>query len=405
MENLINNILGYFKEHQILKEIVIVFLIIISCYISYYITRKIIFKWIEKLVKKSKTTLDDLIFNNIISRRLSYLPSLLIIYYFSYLYSGIDIHIRRISLSIIFFIALTTTTAFIRAINTIYDKKKQFKGRSIKGYIQAIIIILYIIGAFIIIGIITNQSILVLLSGVGALTAVLMLVFRDTILSFIASIEITTNDLVRVGDWIEVKTFGADGDVIDIALHTIKIQNWDKTITVIPTHKLIDGSFKNWRGMTDSGGRRIKRIINIDLSSIKICTDEMINKYQKINILKPYLEKKTQEIDEDNKTKKIMMNDSLVNGRRLTNIGTFRAYIKAYLKNHPNIKNDMTFLVRQLQSSSEGLPIEIYVFSNDIEWANYESIQADIMDHIFSITKEFDLKIFQYYSSNIKSEK
>ena len=233
-----------------------------------------------------------------------------------------------------------------------------------------------------------------LLSGVGALTAVLMLVFKDTILSFVASIQINSNDLFKIGDWIEAPQFGADGDVIDIALHTVKIQNWDKTISIIPTYKLIDSSFKNWRGMTESGGRRIKRSIFIDQNSICFCSSAELENYKSIELLKPYLEQRITEVNESNKNQNVNM-DSYVNGRRLTNIGTFRAYIKAYLKNHSKIHDNLTFLIRQLRPSASGLPIEIYVFTNVVDWIEYESIQADIMDHILSVISEFNLKIFQ----------
>jgi miniconductance mechanosensitive channel len=232
------------------------------------------------------------------------------------------------------------------------------------------------------------------MSGLGAMTAVLLLIFKDTILSFIASLQITFNDLFRIGDWLEIPDFGADGDVIDIALHTVQIQNWDKTISVIPTHKLIDGTFKNWRGMQESGGRRIKRSVLIDISSIKFCDEEMIKKYKKYQILRNYVEQKEKEIEQYNQEYNIDTSE-LINGRRMTNIGTFRAYVEEYLKRNTNINKDLTFLVRQLAPGHQGLPIEIYVFTNDTRWAFYEKIQADIFDHILAIVPEFDLRIFQ----------
>ena len=221
-----------------------------------------------------------------------------------------------------------------------------------------------------------------------------MLIFKDTILSLVSSIQISSNDLFKVGDWVEAPQFGADGDVIDIALHTIKIQNWDKTISIIPTHKFVDSSFKNWRGMSDSGGRRIKRSIKIDMNSIKFCSQEMIEKYKNIKILSEYISNKVKEISEHNKENSISV-DTQINGRSLTNIGTFRAYIESYLKNNRNIHDGMTFLVRQLSPQSDGVPIEIYVFSNDTNWVNYESIQSDIFDHLLAIIPEFDLRVFQ----------
>ena len=250
-----------------------------------------------------------------------------------------------------------------------------------------------------IITILTGQSPVYLLSGIGALTAVLMLVFKDTILSFVATIQINSNDLFKIGDWVDAPQFGADGDVVDIALHTVKIQNWDKTITTIPTHKLIDSSFKNWRGMTDSGGRRIKRAIYIDISTIRFWDKELLRRFQQLDLLQDYLESKLKEVDNSNQTVGANL-DQMVKGRRFTNIGTFRAYIKAFLKNHSDIHDEMTFLIRQLPPGEKGLPMEIYVFTNDTDWVRYESIQSDIFDHLMAIISEFDLKVFQNPSGN-----
>tara|TARA_S200000501_G_scaffold315939_1_gene308497 strand:+ start:1508 stop:2338 length:831 start_codon:yes stop_codon:yes gene_type:complete len=263
-----------------------------------------------------------------------------------------------------------------------------------KSYLQVLKLIVNLFGIIIFVAVLSGNSPFYLLSGIGALTAVLMLIFKDTILSLVSSIQISSNDLFKVGDWVEAPQFGADGDVIDIALHTIKIQNWDKTISIIPTHKLVDSSFKNWRGMSDSGGRRIKRSIKIDMNSIKFCSEEMIEKYKNINILSEYISNKVKEINEHNKENSIGINTQ-INGRSLTNIGTFRSYVESYLKNNKNIHDGMTFLVRQLSPQSDGVPIEIYVFSNDTNWVNYESIQSDIFDHLLAIIPEFDLRVFQ----------
>ena len=263
-----------------------------------------------------------------------------------------------------------------------------------KSYLQVLKLIVNLFGIIIFVAVLSGNSPFYLLSGIGALTAVLMLIFKDTILSLVSSIQISSNDLFKVGDWVEAPQFGADGDVVDIALHTIKIQNWDKTISIIPTHKLVDSSFKNWRGMSDSGGRRIKRSIKIDMNSIKFCSEEMIQKYKNIKILREYINNKVKEINEHNEENNISI-DAQINGRSLTNIGTFRAYIESYLKNNSNIHDGMTFLVRQLSPQSDGVPIEIYVFSNDTNWVNYESIQSDIFDHLLAIIPEFDLRVFQ----------
>ena len=268
---------------------------------------------------------------------------------------------------------------------------RKYKRIPLKSYIQIVKIFVFIFSALLAISVLSGRSPWVLLGSLGAISAVLLLIFRDTILSFMANLQISSNNLVQLHDWIEAPTFGADGDVIEIALHTIKVQNWDKTITVIPTHKLIDSSFKNWRGMEQSGGRRIKRSINIDISSIRFCDESMIKNYEKIDLISDYLKTKINDIDKSNSAKE----EILLNSRRLTNIGTFREYIKSYLRNNVNVSDNMTFLVRQLPPSEFGLPIDIYVFSNDNEGINYENIQADIFDHLIAAAFYFDLHIFQ----------
>jgi miniconductance mechanosensitive channel len=240
-----------------------------------------------------------------------------------------------------------------------------------------------------------DKSPLGILGGIGALTAILILVFRDTILSLVASIQLVAEDLVRRGDWIEMPDFGADGEVIDIALHTVKVQNWDKTIITIPTYKLIDGSFQNWRGMSEAGGRRIKRSLLIDQASVRFCDDALMEKFRRIRRLEPYLEAKRKELKRANAG--VDDDDGLpLNHRILTNLGTFRAYIAAYLEENAKLRKDMTFMVRQLPPSPDGLPLEIYVFTNDTKWVNYEGIQADIFDHLLAAMSYFDLRVFQH---------
>jgi miniconductance mechanosensitive channel len=248
------------------------------------------------------------------------------------------------------------------------------------------------------ISVMMNKSPVLLLSGIGAMMAVLLLIFKDTILSLVASVQIRANDMIKIGDWVTMPKFDADGDVIDIALHTVKIQNFDKTITNIPTYKFIEESFQNWRGMSESGSRRIKRSVNIDLTSINFLTPGDIEKFRKIRVLRDYIEGKVKEIEEYN-SKFDESEKNMLNQRKLTNIGTFRIYLKNYLKNHKNIRNDMILLVRQLPAGSSGLPIEIYVFANDNRWVQYEEIQADIFDHILAVVPEFGLQIHQTPSS------
>ena len=294
-------------------------------------------------------------------------------------------------------IVLSVAMGIVRAltyVNEVYERRPQAKNRPIKGYLQVVKIIVLCGAAIILISILINQSPLLLLSGLGAITAVLLLVFKDTILSLVASVQLTTNDMLRVGDWIEMPGMNADGDVIDISLHTVKVQNFDKTITTIPTHRLVSDSFRNWRGMSESGGRRIKRSLLIDQNSVRFLSDEEVVDLKKFNILKDYLAARRDELDEWNKTK-LAEDDAPVNARRLTNIGTLRAYIAAYIKWHPSISENFTLLVRQLPPGPQGLPIEIYCFTDTTDWNTYEGIQSDIFDHLIAIVPEFKLSLFQ----------
>ena len=374
-------------------------LVCIGSYISFLASKIIILKPINSWFRKTKTKLDDIFLQSGFFNRLIYLIPLLILYNLEGIFSQYSIIIHRILNSIFVLIILICINVLLSAFGDIYNRSRFSRRIHIKGYLQVVKLILFIVGILGIITILTGQSPVYLLSGIGALTAVLMLVFKDTILSFVATIQINSNDLFKIGDWVDAPQFGADGDVVDIALHTVKIQNWDKTITTIPTHKLIDSSFKNWRGMTDSGGRRIKRAIYIDISTIRFWDKELLRRFQQLDLLQDYLESKLKEVDNSNQTVGANL-DQMIKGRRFTNIGTFRAYIKAFLKNHSDIHDEMTFLIRQLPPGEKGLPMEIYVFTNDTDWVRYESIQSDIFDHLMAIISEFDLKVFQNPSGN-----
>ena len=374
-------------------------LVCIGSYIFFLASKIIILKPINSWFRKTKTKLDDIFLQSGFFNRLIYLIPLLILYNLEGIFSQYSIIIHRILNSIFVLIILICINVLLSAFGDIYNRSRFSRRIHIKGYLQVVELILFIMGILGIITILTGQSPVYLLSGIGALTAVLMLVFKDTILSFVATIQINSNDLFKIGDWVDASQFGADGDVVDIALHTVKIQNWDKTITIIPTHKLIDSSFKNWRGMTDSGGRRIKRAIYIDISTIRFWDEELLRRFQQFDLLQDYFESKLKEVDNSNQTVGANLGQ-MVNERRFTNIGTFRAYIKVYLKNHSDIHDEMTFLIRQLPPGEKGLPMEIYVFTNDTDWIRYESIQSDIFDHLMAIVSEFDLKVFQNPSGN-----
>ena len=372
------------------------------CLVAYFITSRILLRTVSHLFKKTSTKFDDILIEERVFNKLPFLVPLVILYNSKDLLYWNNL-LDRVILSTIALIFLYSLNALINALNEMFKLTDLSKKFSIKSYTQIGKLLINIFGIIVVIAVLTGNSPVYLLSGLGALTAVLILVFKDTILSLVSSVQISSNDLFKVGDWVEAPQFGADGDVIDIALHSVKIQNWDKTISVIPTNKLIDSSFKNWRGMAESGGRRIKRSINIDMSSIKFCTNEMIDRYIKYNVIANYIKVKLEEVQRFNIENNIT-DESLINGRSLTNIGTFRAYIEGYLRNHNKIHDEMTFLVRQLSPSANGLPIEIYVFSNDTDWLNYEKIQADIFDHLLAVVSEFELKVFQNPSgSDFKS--
>ena len=375
---------------------------ILFAYLLFLVTNRIILRSIAKIFRRTSTTFDDILLEQKVFHKLPYLIPLI------FLYSLRDVvpffkTMDRFLIALIALIILISLNALINAINDLYKKSRFAEKLNIKSYAQVVKLIINSVGIIIIAALIAGKSPIYFLSGLGALTAVLILVFKDTILSLVSSVQISSNDLFKIGDWIEAPQFGADGNVIDIALHSVKVQNWDKTICVVPTNQLINSSFKNWRGMSESGGRRIKRSIKINMKSIKFCSDSMIEKFKTIYLLKDYMEEKLKEINVHNIDKKINEAD-VVNRRSLTNVGTFRAYIKFYLKNNAKIHNDMTFLVRQLAPQSDGLPIEIYVFSNDTNWVNYEAIQSDIFDHLLAILPEFDLEVFQNLTGNMESK-
>ncbi|CAN0527620.1 unnamed protein product, partial [Laminaria digitata] len=302
--------------------------------------------------------------------------------------------IQRLVVVYMQIVVIRVITALLSGVGDIWATTKRAKDVPIKGYLQIAKLIIVLLGGIIVFGTVIDRSPWALLSGVGAATAIILLVFKDTILSFVASIQIASTGTIRLGDWVSMPQYNADGDVIDIALHRVTIQNWDKTLTAIPTHKFLDEAFTNWRGMTESGGRRIKRSIFLDQTSVHFLSEEEQQRLAKVHLLKPYIEEKTQAITCWNTEHKVDESVS-INGRRLTNLGTFRAYLAGYLKANPSVHQDMTFLVRQLAPSPEGVGIEIYVFSNDIAWANYEAIQADIFDHVLASVPEFGLRVFQ----------
>ena len=362
------------------------------------IVKHVVIRVVRAFARRSSTTWDDaLVTHNVFGRLVHVVPALIVFVGTPLIpdlpEGGVQL-IRNVAMGYMVLMLTLALTAMLSAANTIYETTPVAKDRPLKGFVQLVQIVIWIFGGVMIVSAVLDRSPLLLLSGFGAMTAILLLVFKDTILSLVASVQLTAQDMVRVGDWIEMPQFGADGDVVDVQLHTVKVQNWDKTITTIPTHRLITDSFRNWRGMSQSGTRRIKRSLHIDVSTIRMQTDEEIEHFTRFALLKDYIKNKEQEPSDYNAGLATEV-DEAVNRRRLTNIGTFRAYAYNYLKNHPKIDKDATLMVRQLGPGPEGLPLEIYCFTNTTVWTVYEGIQSDIFDHLLAIVPEFGLRLYQ----------
>lgn len=375
------------------------FLIMLALVVAgYFLIKFIVLNIARRVARRTSGTWDDALYDNrVFHKAVLFIPGLLLSFLSPVTLDEFPAALRWVELLtqiFMVFVTLATINAFLNAMYTIYQGFEVSKSKPIKGYLQVFKIIVIFIGVIIVFSMLLGKSPIFLLGGLGAFSAVLLLVFKDPILGLVAGIQISANDMVRPGDWIVMEKSGADGVVTDISLTTVKVQNWDKTITTIPTYSLVSGSFINWRGMEESGGRRIKRSINIDMNSVKFCSPELILKFKKISLVKGYVEEKEKELSEYNR-KLDIDNSVLVNGRRQTNLGIFMAYLEAYLRNNPDIRLDMAFLVRQLQPKESGIPVEIYVFSKEQEWARYEKIQADIFDHILASIPEFDLQVFQ----------
>jgi len=368
--------LAQILENPIAAQVVGLAILIFASWIALHIARRILVAGIRTFAAKSSAQWDDRLVDAKLFTRLAYLvPALVMVYgadWIPDLNETVSILIRRLSAATIALVIAFSISSFLNAVDEIYSGLSASRSRPIKGYLQLVKLVVGIVAVVVVITTLFDKSPLIFLSGLGAMTAVLLLVFKDTILSLVASVQLTGNDMIRVGDWIEMPKYGADGDVVDIALHTVKVQNWDKTITTIPTHRLIEDSFKNWRGMTIAGGRRIKRSIFIDANTIRFLDPNEIETFEKYTLLQEYIDQKRRDIETDNESER----DRTINAniRRLTNVGTFRAYIYSYLKNHPLIHKNMTLLVRQLDPTPQGLPIEIYCFTTTTDWNAYDPV-------------------------------
>lgn len=372
-------------------------------YVVDFVLRKVLLLVLTDFIRKSKTQLDDLLIKNKVLQYLSHLVPIVIAkaaipLIFTGFPNWIRFAIKVVDVGLIFTICVLFIN-ILKAFRDLLKTKSAFADKPLDSYLQVASIILYSISGILIYSIITGESPKSFLVSLGAASAILMLVFKDSILGFVASIQVSSNDMVRVGDWIEMSKYGADGHVIQINLSTVKVQNFDKTITTIPTYALISDSFKNYRGMQNAGGRRIKRALNIKMSSIRFLEEEEIEDLKRIALLKPYIELRSEEIKIYN-AKNTFDVSLKVNGRRMTNIGLFREYIKAYTYQNPHIHKDFHFIVRQMQATEHGLPIELFMFTNTTVWTEYETIMGDIFDHLFAVVPYFKLEIFELPASD-----
>lgn len=388
-----NNLAKYLNMVGLLIALLVVIFIVD------FITRKLLLQAFTRFAAASKSNFDDLLVSNKVPRNIAHIiPLLIALKFIRYVFVDFPHFESGVEKGLKVFAIVLTLWIVRSLLNTLKDYLKtipSLKDKPIDSYIQVFMIFAWLGGFMSAIAILTEIPFINFLTGMGAASAVIILVFRDTIMGFVASIQVSINDMVRIGDWITFEKYGADGDVIEINLATVKVQNFDKTITTIPTYALISDSFKNWRGMVNSDGRRIKRALNIKLDSISYLTKNQVDKLKEIEIISVYLNNRLEDIESYNKEKNV--NKSLlINGRNLTNIGVFRKYIQTYIETHSAINKDMTIMVRQLAPTPQGIPIEIYAFSSDKRWANYEYILADIFDHIIAAVPYFDLEIFEY---------
>src|SRR5690554_491041 len=398
MEAQYHQAIDWLEQYPQLYTLISLTLLILAAWLANWVVKRILVRGLVRLLKASPIGHEQSLENaRFISRLANIVPAIVLsagIVLIPGLPEALITVVRNVCGAFIILTIALAITNVMTVVNGIYERRPQARSKPIKGYIQLINIVIYSIAAILIIATLIDRSPLILLSGLGAMAAVLMLIFQDTLLSLVASVQIASNDMLRVGDWIEMPQLNADGFVIDIALHTVKVQNWDKTITTLPTKRLITEPFKNWRGMFESGGRRIKRSLFIDQNSVRFLSESEAQNLTRFVLLRDYLEQKKEELTEWN-AKLAEHGREPVNTRRITNIGTFRAYVERYLRNHPFIHQDMIMLVRQLTPGPEGLPLEIYCFTAKTAWVDHEGIQSDIFDHLLAILPEFGLRVYQ----------
>ncbi len=392
----IQNIQEWSDQYPWLEMLTSLGLLLLFAIFANFIAKQVVVRGIRKLILKMKFANNAILSqHSVISRVANIVPAIVImngIITVPHLSQKVIVLVQMAAQAFIFLTIALAISQLLNVFNLIYQRNPKSRNKPIKGYLQLVKLLIYIICGLMILGTFLNKDVFTLLAGFGAMAAVLMLVFQNTILSLVASVQISSYDMVRLGDWIEMPSLNADGDVIDMSLHTITVQNFDKTLTTIPTNRLVTDTFKNWRGMAHAGVRRIKRAIFIDQSSVHFMSEEEQKRLQDFLLLDQYLNTKQNELEDFNHQ---LSNQSVYNQRRLTNLGTFRAYVEFYLKQHAGISQNQSLMVRQLQPTSEGLPLEIYAFTNTTVWKDYEAIQSDIFDHLIAIIPEFGLQVYQ----------
>jgi miniconductance mechanosensitive channel len=362
--------------------------------ITFLLARLIFGRGIIYLAARTKTKVDDILVKNVRPLRAAWLAPFIVLNAIASFFPAYQLYIHKVSLFFILWLSVLTINGLVAAANQIYESRPSYAGVSIQGYLDILRLLVLLVGIILSISLFTGKSPVLLLSGLGAIAAVLLLVFHDTILSLVASVQITFQDLVKEGDWLEVPSFDSDGVVTNVSLHFIRIRNWDLTITVIPTAKLMETYFKNWRGMQESGGRRIKRSVFLDQNSISFCTPGMIDRYGRIDLVEGFIARRKVAMEKYAQREKEL--DSPLDGPQLTNVEVFRAYMEAYLKSHAEIHTkEMDFIIRELAPSPNGLPVEVYAFTKTTDWGKYEQIQAEVFDHLLAAAAFFDLKVYQ----------
>lgn len=398
LESMLTNYGMSYETGGVVYQIFLILLILSAAYLADWVCRTILVRVIKRIVRKTRVTWDDIVFNDRVLNNFCHIIPPVIIYAFlplAFDHPSVFFNfVMKLCMIYIIAVVLKFISVFLSVLYELTNRKEKLRNHPLKGVYQIIQVGVFFVGAIIIISVLINKSPVHLFAGLGASAAILMLVFKDTIMGLVSGVQLSANDMLRPGDWIAMPKYGADGTVIEVTLNTVKVRNWDNTITTIPPYALVSDSFQNWRGMQESGARRVKRSINIDMTSVRFCTEEMLNRYRKIVLLRSYIEQTEQEVRLFNQEHGVE-GENPVNGRRQTNLGVFRAYLEMYLRSLHTVDQNSTLMVRQLQPTEKGIPMELYFFCATTAWVQYEKIQSDVFDHVLAVIPEFGLRVFQ----------